>query len=800
VNRRSAHRIAWLGALLLGAAAQPVRAADDQAVQFFRERIEPVLVRQCYECHSAEAKELRGGLRLDSRPGMLRGGDTSPAIVPGKSGASLLIQAIRHEGDYQMPPDKPKLPDAVIADFVRWVDSGAADPRAQEPALAVANPRSHWAFQPVKRPALPTIRNPQSEIRNSVDAFIVAKLEDRGWQLAPPAERADWLRRASFDLTGLPPTPDEIDAFAADAAPDAFERAGDRLLASPHYGERWAQHWLDVVRFAETEGYEYDRHLPGAWRFRDYVIDAFNRDKPYDRFVTEQLAGDEIGPSDQECLTASIFHRLGPVRRNAGNPEIALSRNEVLTERTDIIGTAFLGLSIGCARCHNHKLEPISQRDYYSLQAYLAATDEHNITLASAADQQAWEAETAAIQRQIDALKQEAKQASLADKMRIAAEIEALDARLPPPLPTIPATWNDHATRTAIHVLRRGVWEDKGESASPRPPSVLVADEYEPLAADASNPRTRLAEWIASPEHPLTARIFVNRVWQQHFGAGLVRTANDFGLRGERPSQPELLDWLAAAFVAGGWQLKPLQRQILASSTYRQGGEILDFGLPILDSGKGTTVSDNRKSKIQNPKLTDPDNRLLSHFPRRRLSADELRDAMLAVSGRLNLQAGGPSVMLPVDPELVRLLYKPSQWEVPAAKAQHDRRSVYLIAKRNLRLPFMETFDAPALLTSCARREASTHAPQALELLNGTLSNDLAAAFANRLRSEFSKPRPLVAEAAVHDQIIERAFRLALGRAPTDRERTLSLAFLRDQPLEEFCLALFNLNEFAYVP
>jgi hypothetical protein len=374
----------------------------------------------------------------------------------------------------------------------------------------------------------------------------------------------------------------------------------------------------------------------------------------------------------------------------------------------------------------------------------------------------------------------------LADKTRIAAEIEALDARLPPPLATIPATWNDHAKRTAIHVLKRGVWEDKGDAASPQPPGVLVADDYQPLAADASHPRTQLAEWIASRDHPLTARVFVNRVWQQHFGAGLVRTANDFGLRGERPSHPELLDWLAATFVDNGWQLKPLQRTIVTSSVYRQ-GSISDFGLRIADSRLSAA---NPQSAIPNPQSADPDNRLLWHFPLRRLSAEELRDAMLAVSGRLNSQAGGPSVMVPVDPQLVHLLYKPSQWEVPAAKAQHDRRSVYLIAKRNLRLPFMETFDAPALLTSCARREASTHAPQALEMLNGALSNDLAAAFADRLRAErLDSP----------ERLVGRAFQLALSRDPTPREHELSLAFLRDQPLEEFCLALFNLNDFVTV-
>jgi hypothetical protein len=790
VNPSSHCRCYVLATILFAATQHAAFAADDDGVRFFRERIEPALKQHCYQCHSAEAKELKGGLRLDWRGGVLKGGDSGPVIVPGKSGHSVLIQAIRHEGDYEMPPDKPKLPDATIADFVRWVDSGAPDPRTEAPIVAAANPRQHWAFQPVKLPALPPVKD-NSWLQSPVDAFILAKLEERGWQPSPAAERAVVLRRVTFDLTGLPPTPEEIDTFTADRSPDAYERVVDRLLASPRYGERWAQHWLDVVRYAETEGYEYDRHVPDAWRFRDYVIDSFNRDKPIDRFLTEQIAGDEIGPNDSECQVASIFHRLGPVRRNAGNPEIALSRNEVLTERTDIIGTAFLGLSVGCARCHNHKLEPILQQDYYRLEAYFAATDEHNINLATEAEHEAWDAQTQAVQREIDRLKKEAKQASGQEKERLTAEIESLDDRLPPPLATIPATWNDPSKRTAIHVLKRGVWEDKGDAVGPRPPSVLVSDKLAELPADVSDPRTQLARWLTSPDHPLTSRVLVNRLWQQHFGTGLVKTANDFGTRGEKPSHPELLDWLADELLHSDWQLKPLQRAVVTSATYRQAGQIFDFGLPILDSQSGSTVSINPKSKIQNPKLSDPDNRLLWHFPRRRLSAEELRDAMLAVSGRLNQRAGGPSVMIPVDPQLVQQLYKPSQWRVPASRPQHDRRSVYLIAKRNLRLPFMETFDAPALLSSCARRQSSTHAPQALEMLNGQLSNDLAAALAGRLRVESRDS---------HEQIVARAFRLAVGRDPTPQERELSVNFLREAPLEEFCLALFNMNEFAYVP
>lgn len=749
---------AWSALGLEGLAAEKVD---------FQRQIRPLLIDRCFACHGHDAEHREGGLRLDQREAALRGGDSGvPAIVAGAPNRSELVRRILSTDDSERmpPPDSRKsLNDAEKDLLRRWVAEGAEY-------------QPHWAFASPVRPSLPAVRN-KAWPQNAIDRLILVRLETANLQPSPPADRATLLRRLSFDLTGLPPTPDEIDGLTADDSPDAYERVVDRLLASPRYGERQAQHWLDVVRFAETEGYEYDRHVPGAWRFRDYVINAFNTDKPFDRFVIEQIAGDEIDPQDHECLTASIFHRLGPVRRNAGNPEIALSRNEVLTERTDIIGTAFLGLSIGCARCHNHKLEPISQRDYYALQAYLAATEEHNISLASAAEQQAWEAETATIQREIDRLKEEMKRATLADKMRITAEIAALDAKLPPPLATIPATWNDQAKRTAIHVLRRGVWEDKGEAVGPRPPSVLLSSDPPELAADTSNPRTRLAEWIASPENPLTARVFVNRLWQQHFGTGLVSTANDFGLRGQPPSHPALLDWLAAELVESGWQSKPLQRRIVLSAVYRQSANL----------ERGARNSERSVA----PSSADPGNRLLRDFPRRRLSAEELRDAMLAVSGRLNLAAGGPSVMVPVDPQLVDLLYKPSQWEVPANRSQHDRRSVYLIAKRNLRLPFMETFDAPALLSSCSRREASTHAPQALEMLNGTLTNDLAAAFAHRLRRETS---------GTPDETVRRAFRLALSREPTPRERELSLNFLRDQPLEEFCLALFNLNDFAYVP
>jgi mono/diheme cytochrome c family protein len=759
-----------LGVLWLAAAAQ---AGDDPAgLRLFREQIEPALKKHCYQCHSADAKRIESGLRLDDREAARRGGDLGPAVVPGKPAESLLIQALRHENGLEMPPNQPPLPAESIAHFARWIELGAPDPREGSPARADSWPaeaRGHWAFQPLRKPAIPAI---QSHGNNSIDAFIRDRLAKENVQPAPEASRRELIRRLSFDLLGLPPTPEESNAFVADPAPDAYEQLVDRLLARPQFGERWAQHWLDVVRYAETEGYEYDRHVPDAWRFRDYVTQSFNRDKPFDQFITEQIAGDEIAPQDHEALTASIFHRLGPVRRNAGNPEIALSRNEVLTERTDIIGVAFLGLTIGCARCHNHKLEPISQRDYYRLQAYFAATQEYNVTLASAAEQEAWEAETKRIKGEMEKLKLVLRTKTGEERVKMQAMFDALEETLPPILATIPATANDLSNRTPIHVLRRGEWEKKLEPVGPRPPSILVGSDTPELPADISRPRTELARWLV--QQPLVARVYVNRLWQGHFSTGLVKTPNDFGLNGDRPSHPELLEWLAATFIEQGWEAKRIHREIVLSQTYRQS-------------------SARRDKELE---ARDPENRLLWRFPRRRLTAEELRDAMLAVSGRLNGEIGGPSVMIPVDAELVNQLYKPSQWRV-ARPDQHDRRSIYLIAKRNLRLPFMESFDSPALLTSCGRRESSTHAPQALELLNGSTSNELAHAFAAHLSATSSfAPRKNV----THADQIKAAFQLALGRDPNPQELQTSLAFLANNSLEEFALAIFNLNDFAYVP
>ena len=400
------------------------------------------------------------------------------------------------------------------------------------------------------------------------------KLRERGWKPAPPASRRILIRRVTFDLTGLPPTPEEIEAFVEDSSPDAYEQVVDRLLESPHYGERWAQHWLDIVRFSESEGFEYDRHLPDAWRFRDYVIDSFNSDKPFDQFLTEQLAGDEIEPDNRECQTAAVFHRLGAVRRNAGNPDIALSRNEVLTERTNIVGEVFLGLTIGCARCHDHKLEPITQKDYYRLQAYFAATREHDIRLVSEGVAHAWEQKTESINDEIKQLKDQLKQVEGKQQETLNDQITRLQAQLPAPPPSIPTIRNDFENQTEMHVLRRGVWEQKGVRVGPRPLSVLVSASAPELSSDAKQPRTALAEWIVHDQHALTTRVIVNRIWQYLFGAGLVATPNDFGTQGAPPSHPELLDWLAQRLIDHQWRLKPIHRLIVLSNTYRQSSSV----------------------------------------------------------------------------------------------------------------------------------------------------------------------------------------------------------------------------------
>jgi hypothetical protein len=632
--------------------------------------------------------------------------------------------------------------------------------------------RRHWSFQPRQAPAVPTFTTPADKawVKNPIDAFVLARLKQEEMTPAPEADRRTLIRRASFALLGLPPTPEEIRAFENDKSPNAWEKVVERYLASPQYGERWAQHWLDVVRYSETDGFEYDTHRNGAWRFRDYVVRSLNEDKPYDRFVMEQLAGDEMDAKAEWLRVASGLQRMGPLRKNAGNQEVASSRSEVLTEMTNIVGAAFLGVTIGCARCHDHKFDAFRQSDYYRIQAYFAATHEKDISLASEAEQAAWKVKAKATEDEIKKIKAAMKGKDGDELAAIEKQLENATDKLPPPLPSLYSVENDFKRATPIHLLERGEYTRPKDKVGARPLGVLLPDGAPERETLPENPRTKLAEWVVAPENPLTARVMANRMWHWYFGRGIVATPNDFGKMGLRPTNPELLDWLANQFIAGGWKLKSMHRLLLNSSTWKQ-----SYNSPAFEANMAK----------------DPENKYLWHASRRRLEAEEMRDSMLAVAGRLNLKMGGPSIMVPVDKELTNLLYKPSQWAIAADKTEHDRRSVYLIAKRNLRLPMMDAFDAPDLQISCARRESSTHAPQALELTNGEFASAMADAFAARLTKEAgTDPK----------RIAERAWQLATGRSPNARELALAAQYLSgNRPLREFALAVLNLNSFAYV-
>ena len=642
--------------------------------------------------------------------------------------------------------------------------------------------RSHWAFVKRGAPAVPTfaLAADQAWAKTPIDAFILQRLQKEGLPTPPPAARVTLLRRVYFDLIGLPPSPREVTEFMKDKAPDAYQKLVEKLLASPQYGERWGQHWLDVVRFAETDGFEYDTHRNDAWRYRDYVIRSFNADKPYNRFVTEQLAGDELDAKNDELLIASGFNRLGPLRKNAGNQEVASSRNEVLTEMTNVVGAAFLGVTIGCARCHNHKFDPVRQSDYYRIQSYFAAVYDKDIVKATPEEQAARKAKADPVEQEMKKvsstmlkLNGKTDAASLDQQEALKKKLDELQDQMPPPLSALHSVAALPEKKSPIHLLARGEYTAKGDRVGMRPLGVLLEDGTPELPETTEKPRAELAQWIVAPENPLTARVLVNRIWQYHFGRGIVATANDFGRMGARPTHPELLDYLANEFVAGGFSIKKIHRLILNSNTYQQGS---------------APPSDPELKALATKK--DPENKFYWCFTRQRLEAEEIRDAILSVSGTLNPKQGGPSVMIPIDPGLVKMLYKPSQW-VPAKDAtEYTRRSIYLIAKRNLRLPFMEVFDAPDVLVSCARRESSTHAPQALELMNGTFANEQAEAFAKRLETE--------AGPNLRKQI-DLGYRLVTGRPAKPTEVRLALEFLKTQPKQEFALTLLNLNSFLYV-
>jgi len=635
--------------------------------------------------------------------------------------------------------------------------------------------RNYWAFVPRKNITPPVITNPvdKAGVKTPIDAFIVAGLRKAGLRPAPQADKVTLIRRATYDLHGVPPTPEEIDAFLKDTSPKAWEHVVDRLLASPRYGEQWGRHWLDVVRFAESDGYEYDTHRPDAYRFRDYVIQSFNQDLPYDEFIREQIAGDEINHSSETDLIASGFNRLGPLRKNAGNQNVAISRNEVLTEMTNVVGAAFLGVTVGCARCHDHKFDPFKQSDYYRLQGFFVQTQPDDLIRATPEEQAAWNARVNPLKQKARQLELQLTKAPEEKKADIQKELDSIDEEMPLPLTAVYAVKDDAKQATPPHTLFKGDYLQPQEVVGERVLGVLLPEGAPEDPVTTANPRTKLADWLTDPNHPLTARVMMNRVWGYHFGRAIVATPNDFGRMGARPSNQALLDYLSNKFVEGGWKMKPLHRMILLSNAWKQAS-----ASPI-----GKAAMDK-----------DPDDDLVWKFAKRRLEAEEIRDSMLAASGRLNAKMGGPSVMTPIDQDLVKMLKRPQYWVPTKDKSEYTRRTIYMIYKRNLQLPFMGVFDAPDMQLSCPRREQSTHAPQALELLNGETSNELARSFADRVAEEKLTPA----------ERIDRMWRLAVGRLPTAKEKLLAARYLAENPddkarLKELALDVFNLNAFLYV-
>jgi len=494
---------------------------------------------------------------------------------------------------------------------------------------------------------------------------------------------------------------------------------------------------------------------------------------PYDQFIKEQLAGDEIDHNNETNLVASGFNRLGPLRKNAGNQNVASSRNEVMTEMTNVVGAAFLGVTVGCSRCHDHKFDPFRQSDYYRLQGFFSQTQSDDLIRATPEEQAAYKAKVDPLNQKSRQLQLQLARAPEEMKGKIQLEIDALDEEMPLPLTAVYAVKDDPKIATPPHTLFKGDYLQPQEVVGARVLGILLPEgtPEEPITME--KPRTKLAEWLADPNHPLTARVMANRIWGYHFGRGIVATPNDFGRMGARPSNQALLDYLANRFVEGGWKMKPLHRMILLSNAWKQ-----------------SSVSPLEKVAMEK----DADDDLVWKFAKRRLEAEEIRDSMLAVSGRLNTKMGGPSVMVPIDQDLVKMLKRPQYWVATKDKSEYARRTIYMIYKRNLQLPFMGVFDAPDMQLSCPRREQSTHAPQALELLNGETSNDLAQSFADRIAEE---------KATVPERI-DRAWRLAIGRLPTMKEKLLATKYLAEKPddrtrLKELALDVFNLNAFLYV-
>ncbi|NBV23762.1 MAG: DUF1553 domain-containing protein [Proteobacteria bacterium] len=823
----------FYGCLLAGLFTWPGVAAElaPEQLDFFEKKVRPVLVERCYECHSAAAGKRKGGLVLDTRDGLLKGGDAGPVLVAGDPDKSKLIEAIRYQNrDLQMPPKNP-LPPAQVRDLEQWVKLGAPDPRTEAPtqvtgkrALTVEEGRQFWAFQPVKDPPIP---NSKFDVRNSIDAFINARLAEKKLAAAPPADPRVFIRRATFDLTGLPPTPEETEAFVRECSPNGNRQVAvsnliDRLLSSPAYGERWGRHWLDVARYADSNGLDENVAFGNAWRYRDYVVNAFNADKPFDRFLREQIAGDLLPsaslPQRHEQLTALGFLSLGP--KLLAEPDKVKLEMDLIDEQIETLGRAFLGMTFGCARCHDHKFDPVPTADYYALAAIFKSTrtmDDlktiakwHEPEVATPEERAAVETHQKRVADQkavIAARVATANKSLVTDKglkevpknpesqypTNTVAELKQLRealAALEKEAPELPSTMgvmdatNILAT-LPIHI--RGSHLNLGKPVSRGFPQVMQVASLNVTLPEKQSGRLELAQWLASPEHPLTARVMVNRIWRWHFGTGLVASTDNFGVLGERPSHPELLDWLASRFVAGGWSVKAMHRLIMTSAVYQRANLVESRESKVEGRTKfGGTALDLRPSTL------DPENRLLAHFPIRRLEAEEVRDAVLFVAGTLNRTMGGKTI-----PVKNREFFF-NHTSKDATTYDSPRRALYLPVVRNNVYDLFEQFDFPDPAVPNGNRNATVVAPQALLMMNSGLVAGAAEKFAASLDTAASDDA----------RRIELAYLKAYARRPTakelDRAKRFLAGFKRDSAASPsawsvLCQSLLAANEFIYL-
>jgi mono/diheme cytochrome c family protein len=808
------------GAIVLSPAAAPDYVRD----------VKPLIAKHCTGCHGSDKQ--RASLRLDSAAGMRKGGNSGPAIVPGDSAASLLIKAIiGADRIAAMPPKGPRLDAAEVAILRAWIDAGAPAPTSEVVSDLTAT--KHWAFRPVVRPPLPTVTD-ITWAKNPIDRFILSRLERERIRPSPEADRITLFRRVSLDLTGLPPSPQEVDAFLADRSADAYEKAVDRLLASPHYGERRARHWLDLARYADSNGYSIDAPR-SIWKYRDWVINAFNDNLPFDRFVIEQIAGDLLPGQTLEQRIATGFHRNTPINQEGGI-DLEQFRVEAVVDRVNTTGSVFLGLTIGCCQCHDHKFDPLSQREYYRLFAFFNNSDDPTIDLGTEEQirkRNRVRAEIARIEKRLKTLDRATPEAvekwegSLTPESRAklpaaiqhiltiaingrepqqveallttfrrteqvshavaglgqplpfaaAAHAFALDARLTmerqlsslrSEMPDVPTTLvvNERKQPRETYVMLGGDFLRKGASVPPGTPAVLPS-----MPQKAAPNRLDLARWLVDPGNPLTARVAVNRFWQDYFGLGIVETDNDFGTRGTPPSHPELLDWLASEFVRTGWDIKAMQRLIVTSTTYRQ--------------------SSRARSDLA---TLDPRNRLLARQSRLRLDAEVVRDVALAASGLLNPKVGGPSVFPPQPAGVYAFTQVPRTWKANTGRDRY-RRGMYTWFWRTAPHPGLTVFDAPDASTACTRRNRSNTPLQALTLLNDQGFYELAQGLACRILKDGG---------ADDFERIAFAFRVCLARPPkTSETETLARLLQRqnasaDAPVTWTTIArvLFNLDEF----